>query len=85
MTFPKDYNPTDARDILRYAKWLIGKTFYDVLETDLQEANPEKTVSEYNNHDGSQPILQDPAAVYGNIRRKGGFLISGPRTEGYPL
>ncbi len=73
MTFPKDYNPTDARDILRYAKWLIGKTFYDVLETDLQEVNPEKTVSGYNNHDGSQPILQDPAAVYGNIRRKGGL------------
>ena len=35
MAFPQKYDPTDAADILRYAKWLIGKTFYDVLKEDL--------------------------------------------------
>lgn len=35
MVFQKEYNPSDAKDILRYAKMLIGKTFYDVLKEDI--------------------------------------------------
>lgn len=73
MTFPNDYNPTDARDILRYAKWLIGKTFYDVLETDLRGGKQEKIVSGYNNPEENPSVLQDSAVEYGNTRRKGGL------------
>lgn len=73
MAFPKKYNPADARDILRYAKWLIGKTFYEVLETDLREANHYKIVSGYDNTDEFPPVLEDPVVKYGNMRRKGGL------------
>ena len=37
MSFPDKYNPADAQDILRYAKWLLGKSFYDVLAADVNE------------------------------------------------
>ena len=73
MTFPKEYNPKDARDILRYAKWLIGKTFYDVLETDLFRIKQEKIVSGYNTPEDNPSVLQDFAAEYGNTSRKGGL------------
>lgn len=73
MTFPKEYNPSDAQDILRYAKWLIGKTFYDVLETDLRKAGHFEIVSGYDIHEDYPSLLQDPVVEYGNARRKGGL------------
>ena len=73
MTFPKGYNPTDARDILRYAKWLIDKTFYDVLETDLRGGKQDKIVFGYNIPEDNPSILQDSAVEYGNTHRKGGL------------
>lgn len=73
MNFPKKYDPADAQDILRYAKWLIGKTFYNVLETDLHEAKPQSHVSEYNHIEEQPNLLQDSAMKYGNVQRKGGL------------
>lgn len=73
MNFPKEYNPADAQDILRYAKWLIGKTFYDVLKTDLREAKPQSLVSGYNHTEEQPNVLQDSAVEYGNVQRKGGL------------
>lgn len=70
MSFPQMYNPADAQDILRYAKWLIGKTFYDVLETDLSE--DESSIVRGYDYNGIQPIsLQEAILLYGNPKRKG--------------
>lgn len=73
MNFPKEYNSADAQDILRYAKWLIGKTFYDVLETDLREAKPRRIVSRYTIPEEQFNVLKDSAIEYGNMQRKGGL------------
>lgn len=73
MIFPTDYNPADAQDILRYAKWLIGKTFYDVLETDLREARSKSTIPGYDIPIEQQSVLQDSVVEYGNTQRKGGL------------
>lgn len=72
MPFPEPYNPKSARDILRYAKWLIGKTFYDVLKTDIKESTPQNIVSGYN-FDNTPVALHDSAEQYGNLKRKGGL------------
>ena len=73
MSFPEPYNPESAQDILRYARWLIGKTFYDVLETDLREPKPQNIVSGYTLPEEQSSILQDSAIEYGNVQRKGGL------------
>lgn len=73
MNFPKEYNPTDAQDILRYARWLVGKTFKDVLETDLSELRPRSVVSGYTLFEDQYSALRAPAEEYGNKKRKGGL------------
>ncbi len=71
MNFPEKYNPADAQDILRYAKWLIGKTFYDVLEADSCESGAAPLVEGYYPN-GIQPMaLEEAVAEYGNTQRKG--------------
>lgn len=69
MPFPKAYNPNDAEDILRYAQWLIGKTFYDVLEMDLQESQ----MSHFYSQGTNDHMLDDYIAQYGRVKRKGGL------------
>lgn len=73
MDFPKEYNPADAKDILRYAQWLNGKTFMDVLRTDLSTNNEKPIVSGYSLVEYEASVLQDSAAEYGDIQRKGGL------------
>ncbi len=60
MPFPSKYNPTSAKDILRYAKWLIDKTFYDVLKED----NHYQLVSGYGVTDEDENLYS--ATGYGN-------------------
>ena len=73
MAFPQKYDPTDAADILRYAKWLIGKTFYDVLKEDLDGLNTGIIVDGYNNNKESSNLLNEAIQEYGNAKRKGGL------------
>lgn len=74
MAFPEKYNPSDPIDILRYAKWLIGKTFYDVLIDDIQQAADDKPVSDYIFEESGEHNLRDTIiADYGNSHRKGGL------------
>ena len=72
MPFPKKYDSSDPQDILRYAKWLIGKSFYDVLATDFSEA-ASKPVDGFSNDTQRKNILEDATAEYGNLQRKGGL------------
>ena len=72
MPFPKKYDPSDSQDILRYAKWLIGKSFYDVLATDFSEA-ASKPVDGFSNDTQRNNILEDATVEYGNLQRKGGL------------
>lgn len=73
MAFHQKYDPTDAADILRYAKLLIGKTFYDVLKEDLCESDTGNIVDGYNNNKESSNLLQEAIQEYGNPNRKGGL------------
>lgn len=73
MGFPKDYNRKDAQDILRYAKWLIGKTFNDVLEEDLRNSRTRALVSGYSVEHEPAGLLMEPSAAYGDSNRKGGL------------
>ena len=72
MPFPKKYDSSDSQDILRYAKWLIGKSFYDVLATDFSEA-ASKPVDGFSNDTQRNNILEDATVEYGNLQRKGGL------------
>lgn len=71
MKFPPDYNASDAKDILRYAKWLRGKTFMDVLKTDQLSKKDTLVVSGY--FDESSVVLEESTTGYGNTQRKGGL------------
>lgn len=73
MPFPSTYNKKDANDILRYAKWLIGKTFYDVLDEDMRENTSSSLVEGYNPVHERTALLEDSAVEYGNSQRKGGL------------
>ena len=73
MTFPEKYNPADAVDILRYAKWLIGRTFYDVLEVDYKENSSYNNTLLSDQDDSENPILDNHIVKYGNVQRKGGL------------
>lgn len=74
MPFPEKYNPEDANDILRYAKWLVGKTFYDVIEEDLKQNSKFSTVSGYNTQESNTSgVIFNPSSPYGNTQRKGGL------------
>lgn len=73
MIFPKTYNPLDAEDILRYAKWLIGRTFYDVLEADYKENCSSSDVLLFDQVDSENQILDNHIVKYGNVQRKGGL------------
>jgi DNA mismatch repair protein MutH len=73
MPFPSTYNKKNANDILRYAKWLIGKTFYNVLEEDMMEAPPSSLVEGYAPRQEKMPVLEGSAIEYGNAQRKGGL------------
>ena len=72
MSFPEKYNPSDAQDILRYAKWLIGKTFYDVLHTDARESVSNNLDNRLFQTD-EDGFIQDAVVQYGNMQRKGGL------------
>ena len=73
MSFPSAYNPASAKDILRYAKWLIGKSFSDILEEDIKEFTVESPVNRYSVQDIEPVVLNDPALQYGDVNRKGGL------------
>ncbi len=73
MSFPDKYNPADAQDILRYAKWLLGKSFYDVLAADVNEVISPKPVDGFSDTMERTHILEETAADYGNAQRKGGL------------
>lgn len=73
MSFPETYNPSDAQDILRYAKWLIGKSFYDVLNTDINDAASRSLVADYSSKREGNLMLKEIAVGYGNAQRKGGL------------
>ena len=74
MVFPKLFDPADAQDILRYSKWLIGKTFYDILEADAACKDDSALVSGYEiSKESKSSRLSDSAAEYGSIHRKGGL------------
>lgn len=73
MKFPEDYNAADAQDILRYAQWLKGKTFMDVLRTDITTKKEKPIVAGYSIVKPETSVMQDSAAEYGDIQRKGGL------------
>lgn len=72
MAFPEKYDVFDKYDILRYAKWLIGKTFYEILEEDLL-VNKRTAVSGYAPLELNPSILKTSIEQYGNAQRKGGL------------
>lgn len=72
MAFPKEYNPSDAKDILRYAKMLIGKTFYDVLKEDILRTENKESDTDIHSEQRNE-VFYDSAQGYGNVQRKGGL------------
>lgn len=73
MPLPAIYNPADAKDILRYAKLLIGRTFYDVLEADIQESQKQSLVDGCSLKEPESSVLNYSIIEYGNVQRKGGL------------
>lgn len=73
MSFPPSYNPESAEDILRYAQWLIGKSFWDILKEDYKEKATESHVEGYAIRDEESALLNEPTAKYGDVNRRGGL------------
>ena len=73
MSFPSAYNPESAKDILRYAQWLIGKSFWDILNEDFGISPTGMPVDGYSNDEEEPTLLNDPSVNYGDVKRKGGL------------
>lgn len=73
MAFPTAYNPASVTDIFRYSKWLIGKSFSDILNEDLFESASESLVDGYDTRETRPLLLNDPSVNYGDANRKGGL------------
>ena len=73
MSFPAAYNPASAEDILRYAKWLINKSFMDILVEDtMHDATPSQE-GVYSLFPEDRQLREESSTSYGDARRKGGL------------
>lgn len=73
MSFPATYNPASAEDILRYAKWLINKSFMDILVEDTVPETRTPREGVYSLFPEDRQLREESSTNYGDARRKGGL------------
>ncbi len=73
MSFPATYNPASAEDILRYAKWLINKSFMDILIEDTASEARAQQEGVYSLFLEDRQLREESSTNYGDARRKGGL------------
>ena len=73
MSFPVAYNPASAEDILRYAKWLINKSFEDILTEDEMPGAITPQEGVYSLFPEERQLREESSTNYGDARRKGGL------------